>query len=115
MKAYTLKSKYQRALDRLNSFKRLYGEKVVKIMGIANQHIFLTLTDGMTAGVPQPVDMNGKKIWSVPILLASNKNITIEIGMIFIDDETLEISGVTDHETVMQNAETLIYEETEMV
>lgn len=110
-----MESKYQRALDRLNSFKRLYGGKVVKIMGIANQHIFLTLTDGMTAGVPQPVNMNGKKIWSVPILLSSDRTTPTEIGMIFIDDENYEIIGVTDRETVMQNAETLLYEATEMV
>ncbi|MBC8183603.1 hypothetical protein H8E88_21130 [candidate division KSB1 bacterium] len=115
MKAYTMDSKYQRALDQLNSFKRLYGSKVVKIMGIANQHIFLTLTDGMTAGVPQPANMNGKKIWSVPILLSSNKNSATEIGVIFIDDETKKIIGATDRETVMQNAFTLNYEETEMV
>ena len=108
-------SKYQQALDLLNSFKRLYGGKVVKIMGLANQHIFLTLSDGMTAGVPQPANMNGKKIWSVPILLSSNKNTATEIGVIFIDDETQRIIGVTDRETVMQNAEALIYEETEMV
>ncbi len=110
-----MESKYQRAIDQLNIFKRLYGGKVVKIMGLANQHIFLTLTDGMTAGVPQPANTNGKKIWSVPILLSSNKKTNTQIGVIFIDDETLEIIGVTDRKTVIQNAETLIYEEAEMV
>jgi len=65
--------------------------------------------------VPQPANMNGMKIWSVPILLTSDNTTMTAIGVIFIDDEACEIIGVTDHETLMRNAETLIYEETEMV
>jgi len=28
----------------------------------------MNLTNAMVAGLPQPANMNGKKIWSVPIL-----------------------------------------------
>jgi hypothetical protein len=115
MKTDIMDLKYEGALDRLNSFQRLYGAKVVKIIGVANQHIFLTLTDGMTAGIPQPANMYDQKIWSVPILLSSKQNTAIEIGVIFIDDKTKEIIGTTDRETVMQNADVLSYDESEMV
>lgn len=106
--------KYQQALDRLNSFKKLYGERIVAIIGKANRFIFLNLTDGMVAGLPQPATMNGHKVWIVPILLSAKTGIASEVGVIFIDDETHEVSGATDREIVMQNAETFIYEETEM-
>jgi len=102
--------KYQLALDRLNSFKKLYGDQIVKIIGKANHYIFINLTDAMVAGVPQPANINEKKIWSVPIVLTSRATAPTEIGVIFIDDKTQEVIGATDTPTVMQNAEALIYE-----
>jgi len=106
--------KYQQALDRLNSFKKRYGGKIVTIIGKANRFIFLNLTDGMVAGLPQPATINGNKVWSVPILLSAKLGIAAEIGVIFIDDETPEVIGATDSEIVMQNAEAFAYEETEL-
>jgi len=110
-----MEQKYQRALDLLNSFKRFYGEKIVRIIGAANHYIFMHLTDSMVAGLPQPANINGKKIWSVPILLSSNVAISTEIGVIFVDDETQKIIGATDNSIVMKNAETLLYEKTDVV
>ena len=109
-----MEHKYQRALDLLNKFKMLYGEKIVKIIGIANHYIFMNLTDAMVAGLPQPANMNGKKIWSIPILLSSKLAVSTEIGVIFIDDATQEVIGATDSSIVMQNAETLLYERFEV-
>ena len=102
-----MNAKYQRALDLLNSFKTRYGEKIVKIIAIANHYIFMNLTDAMVAGLPQPAILDGKKIWSIPILLSSRVGISTEIGVIFIEDETQEIIGATENSVVMQNAESL--------
>ena len=107
-------SKYQLALDRLNSLKKLYGEHIVKIIAKTNHRIFINLTDAMVAGVPQPAMINEKKIWSVPIVLTSRGTAPTEIGVIFVDDETQEVIGATDTSTVMQDAEALIYETVEV-
>ena len=74
----------------------------------------MNLTDAMVAGLPQPANLNGKKIWSVPILLSSKATIATEIGVIFIDDENQQVIGATDNSLVMQNAETLLYEQAEV-
>lgn len=68
----------------------------------------------MVAGLPQPATIDGKKIWSVPILLASTREVNTEIGVIFIDEETQEIIGATDTPIVMRNAEALIHEKIEV-
>jgi len=37
--------KYQRALDLLNSFKRLYGEKIVKIIGATENPVVMQIAE----------------------------------------------------------------------
>jgi len=109
-----MKSKYKKAVEVLEFYQELYGEALVKIIGKANRHILINLTDGMVAGLPQPATLLSKKVWSVPILLTAKTGATGEVGVIFVDDETEEVLGATDPSTVMHNAEMLIDEKIEM-
>jgi hypothetical protein len=103
---------YQKALDTLHQYERLYGKKVIKIIGAANAHILLNFGDGMAAGKPVPVEMNGKRIWSLPIVLAPKCGGPAEVGSVFVDERTLEVVGATDKKHVMRNVKTLSREKT---
>ena len=105
-----MKSKYKKAADRLGYYQQLYGDAIVKVIAKANHHILINLTDGMVAGVPQPATMHNRKVWSVPILLATKTGATGEVGVIFVDGDTHEVLGATDTPTVMHNAEMLVDE-----
>jgi len=109
-----MKSKYTRAAEQLDRYKRLYGDSIVKVIGKANHHILMNLTAGMVAGLPQLAAIQNRKVWSVPILLAAKTGATGEIGVIFVDAENQEVLGATDSETVMLNAEMLINEKVEL-
>jgi len=109
-----MKSKYKKTAELLGFYQQLYGEAIVKIIGKANRHILMNLTDGMVAGLPQPATLLNKKVWSVPILLTAKTGATGEVGVIFIDDENHDVLGATDTSMVMHNAEMLINEKVEV-
>lgn len=91
----------------LNAFEKLYGDEVRQVFRIANGHISRELTDGMIAGVPQKVLLEGKKIRVVPIILTPKAGGYGEIGSIIIDAIALNILGSTTRVEVLQNAEAL--------
>ena len=102
-----MRQSYQKALDTLHQYERLYGKKVIKIIGAANSHILLNLGDGMAAGKPVPVEMNGRRIWNLPIVLAPKCGGPAEVGSVFVDDQTLEVVGATDKKHVIRNIKAL--------
>ena len=105
-----MKSKYEKAVDRLDHLQQLYGDAIIEVIGKANHHILMNLTDGLVAGVPQPAAIYDRKVWSVPILLSPKTGATGEVGVIFVDGDTHEVLGATDTPTVMHNAEMLVDE-----
>ncbi|GEM_PF-2637721 len=94
---------YKKAADLLHKYERLYGGKILKIIGAANQHILMNWGDGLAAGKPMPVEMNGKRIWNLPIILAPKCGGPAEVGSIFIDDKSFQIVGATDIRQVARN------------
>jgi hypothetical protein len=106
--------KYRKALETLNRYKQIYGEKITKIIGLANHYILLNLTDGLVAGLPQPAQINGDKVWSVPILLSAKYLHNEEVGVIFIDETRNEVLGATENSIIMRNIEMLMHDETEL-
>jgi hypothetical protein len=98
-----MRQPYQTALDTLHQYERLYGKKIIKIIGAANAYILLNLGDGMAAGKPVPVEMNGKRIWTLPIVLAPKCGGPAEVGSVFVDDQTLEVVGATNKKHIIRN------------
>jgi hypothetical protein len=92
-----------KALDWLHVYERQYGKKIIKIIGAANYHILMNFGDGMAAGKPIPVEMNGNRVWTLPIVLAPKCGGPAEVGSIFVDDKTLKIIGSTTNKQVMRN------------
>jgi hypothetical protein len=93
----------QKALDWLHVHERQYGKKIIKIIGAANYHILMNPGDGMAAGKPMPVEMNGNRVWTLPIVLAPKCGGPAEVGSVFVDDKTLNVIGATANKQVMRN------------
>jgi len=102
--------KFQIAKNALNRFEKLYGAEVLKVYSAANGYISRELTDGMVAGVPQRAVLEQKKLWVVPIILTNKAGGYGELGVIFIEDQTLSILGSTDRSEVFKKAEMLVDE-----
>jgi len=98
-----MRHSYQNALDLLHEHERRYGKKILKVIGAANYHILMNLGDGMAAGKPIPVEMNGNRIWTLPIVLAPKCGGPAEVGSVFVDDKTLKVIGATENKQVMRN------------
>ncbi len=92
-----------KALDTLQCYESLYGKRILKIIGAANQHILMNFGDGMAAGRPVPVNMNGRRIWNLSIVLAAKAGGPAEVGAVFVDDESLEVVGATESKQVLRN------------
>jgi len=101
-----MKHSQQKALDLLHSYERLYGKKIIKIIGAANYHIVMNLGDGMAAGKPIPIEMNGNRFWNLPIVLAPKCGGPAEVGSVLVNDKTLEVVGATNNKQVLQNVKT---------
>ncbi|MDZ7301931.1 MAG: hypothetical protein ONB44_07295 [candidate division KSB1 bacterium] len=99
----------------LHQYERLYGKKIIKIIGAANHYILMNLGDGMAAGKPIPVELNGKRVWTMPIVLAPKCGGPAEVGSILVDDENLEIIGATDNKQVKRNVKAHTREKTALV
>lgn len=98
-----MRHSHQKAFDLLHQYERLYGKKIIKIIGAANHYILMNLGDGMAAGKPAPVEMNGSRIWNLPIVLAPKCGGPAEVGSVFVDDKTLKVIGATENKQVMRN------------
>jgi len=94
---------YKKAADLLHQYERLYGKKILRIIGVANQHILMNWGDGLAAGKPMPVEMNGSRIWNLSIVLAPKCGGPAEVGSVFVDDKSFQIVGATDTRQVMRN------------
>ncbi|MEK7728955.1 MAG: hypothetical protein AAB354_11115 [candidate division KSB1 bacterium] len=92
-----------KALETLQRYESLYSKRIIKIIGAANQHILMHLGDGMAAGKPVPVNMNGRRIWNLAIVLAAKAGGPAEVGAVLVDDESLEIVGATESKQVLRN------------
>lgn len=106
---------YQKALSILNEYEKLYGKKIIKIIGAANNYILMNMGDGMSAGKPIPIDIEEKRIWSLPIMLAPEAGGPEEIGAVLVDDKTLEIVGATEKKQVLRNMRACKREKTALV
>jgi hypothetical protein len=105
----------QKALARLHAYERQYGKKIIKIIGAANGHILMNLGDGMAAGKPIPVEMNGNRVWTLPIMLAPKCGGPVEVGSVFVDDRTIKVIGATDNKQIMRNVKAHSREKAAMV
>jgi hypothetical protein len=105
----------QKTLDRLHAYARRYGKKIIKIIGAANYHILMNFGDGMAAGKPIPVEMNGNRIWTLPIVLAPKCGGPAEVGSVFVDDKTFKVIGATANKQVMRNVKAHSREKTAVV
>jgi len=105
-----MRHSHPKALDLLHQYERLYGKKIIKIIGAANHYILMNLGDGMAAGKPVPVEMNGNRIWNLPIVLAPKCGGPAEVGSVFVDDKSLEVVGATNHKQVIRTVKTLTRE-----
>ena len=105
--------KFQSAQIALERFEKLYGHEVLEVFSIANGFISRNLTDGMVAGVPQQVILEGKRIWVVPVIISKKTEMYGEIGAILIEDQTHKIVGTTDTSDILHQAEVLLCEETQ--
>ena len=98
-----MKHPHQNALKILHLLERRYGKKIIKIIGAANYHILMNFGDGMAPGSPMPVEMNERRIWTVPIVLAPKCGGPAEIGSVVIDDATQDVIGATNKKLIMRN------------
>lgn len=90
------------ALATLQRYESLYGKRILKIIGAANQHILMHLGNGMAAGKPVPVNMNGRRIWNPSIVVAAKAAGPAEVGAVLVDDESLEVVGATESKQLLR-------------
>ncbi len=105
-----MRHSYHKALDLLHQYEKLNGKKIIKIIGAANHYILMNLGDGMAAGKPVPVEMNGNRIWSLSIVLAPKCGGPAEVGSVFVDDKSLEVVRATDNKQVIRTVKALTRE-----
>jgi len=98
-----MKDPHQNALNSLHRLEKRHGKKIIRIIGAANYHILMNFGDGMAAGSPMPVEMNEKRVWTVPIVLAPKCGGPAEIGSVVVDDETQDVIGATNKKLIMRN------------
>jgi hypothetical protein len=106
---------YNAAVEMLKKHERLHGKKCLRALSIANGYIARNLTDGMAAGLPQKAIIHDDKVWVVPIRLSRKTGASGEVGVILIDDTSMNVIGATTTADVLKQCEALLHEGVEVV